>query len=93
MFEKLIAAMMALATIAEAQSSGIWTVDDGPQGIFAANSNINQWLNPNAFIGILLTIIIFWVTSCVLSLMQDIETPRIMLEKDLDWGKVEKVDE
>ena len=43
--------------------------------------------------GIFLTVIFFWVASCVFGMMAQIQTPRIMLEKELDWGKVEKVDE
>ena len=37
MFEKLIAAMMALATIADAQTSGIWNIRAGPLGPYSAN--------------------------------------------------------
>ena len=62
-------------------------------GIYSANQKIGQWLNPNAFVGIFLTIIFFWIASCVFGMMAQIQTPRIMLEKELDWGKVEKVDE
>ena len=87
MFEKVLAALMALVVFAEA------TDEESYKGIFSANENINQWVNPNAFMGIFLTIIFLMTVTCVLGLMHDINTPRMMLEKDLDWGKIERVED
>ena len=54
---------------------------------------ISKWINSTAFFGIILTIIVFWMSCCAFSMMAQIQCPRILLEKDLDWGKVEKVEE
>mmetsp|Transcript_23539 Transcript_23539/g.31574 ORF Transcript_23539/g.31574 Transcript_23539/m.31574 type:complete len:92 (-) Transcript_23539:274-549(-) len=91
MFEKVIVALMSLAMMAEAKSDNFDLSE--VKGLFSANESINKWINPNAFVGILLTLVFFWVCQCVFSLMGNIQTPKIMLEKELDWGKIEKVDE
>ncbi len=62
-------------------------------GIFSQNTVIGEWINPNAFMGIILILLFFWVTCCSLSMLSDVQTPRIMLEKTLDWGKVEKTED
>ena len=90
MFERVLAAMLLMAQLAEADE---WNPNEGTMGIYSANQNISKWLNPNAFVGIFLTIVFFWIAWCVLGLMSQIQTPKIMLEKELDWGRVEKVDE
>ena len=77
----LLMAMLTLANSAEAKS------------IFDANTYIGQWLNPNALFGIVFMIIFFWVCLCVLQVLAAVQTPRIMLEKTIDWGKIETVDE
>ena len=92
MFEKVLAVMLAMLQLAAAADDTA-AADQGPMGIYSANQKIGQWINPNAFVGILLTIIFFTTSYCVFGLMAQIQTPRIMLEKELDWGKVEKVDE
>ena len=86
MMEKLCALMMMLLATVQADTASVKTIYD-------ANTYIGEWINPNAVVGITLTIIFFWVCSCVLSATAQIQTPRIMLEKCIDWGKVEKVDE
>ena len=63
------------------------------KSIFDANTYIGQWLNPNALFGIVFMIIFFWVCLCVLQVLAAVQTPRIMLEKTIDWGKIETVDE
>ena len=90
MFERVLAVMLSMASMAAA---GQWDPSQGPMGIYSANQNINKWLNPNAFVGIFLMLIFFWVCQCVFGMLGQIQTPKIMLEKELDWGKVEKVDE
>lgn len=78
-----LATMMALflASTVEAKS------------IYDANTNIGQWINPNALFGIMIMILFFWVCQCVLSALGAVQTPRIMLEKTIDWGKIETVEE
>ena len=85
---KMLPALMALlAAGAEAQG---WRDN---YGIYSQNLSISHWLNPNAFVGILIMIIFFWVCYCVLGLLANVQTPRIILEKTIDWGKVEKTEE
>ena len=81
---KSVFALLMLVAYASAQQA---------QGIYAANAGITQWLNPNALVGILLMISIFWISCCVVGCLANINTPRIMLEKPLEWGKVEKTEE
>ena len=61
--------------------------------IYDANTNIGQWINPNALFGITLMILFFWVCLCVFQLLAQVQTPRIMLEKCIDWGKVETTED
>ena len=63
------------------------------KSIYDANKNIGQWINPNAFMGIVIMIVFFWVCNCVFGALAQVQTPRIMLEKTLDFGKIEKVEE
>ena len=63
------------------------------KSIYDANTYISQWINPNALFGIVFMIMFFWVCQCVLSALSAVQTPRIMLEKTIDWGKVETVEE
>ena len=60
---------------------------------YDANMYINQWMGPNCFFGIMFMIIFFWVCQCSLSALSQVQTPKIMLEKTIDWGKVEKTEE
>ena len=78
-----LAAMMALllANIVEAKS------------IYDANTGIGMWINPPALFGIVIMILFFWVCQCVFSALSSVQTPRIMLEKTIDWGKIETVEE
>ena len=57
------------------------------------NSGIGEWIAPNALFGLVFTLIFFWVCMCVLQALHAVQTPRIMLEKSIDWGKIEKVEE
>ena len=63
------------------------------KSIYDANTYISQWINPNALFGIVFMIMFFWVCQCVLGALSAVQTPRIMLEKTIDWGKVETVEE
>ena len=63
------------------------------KGIYDANANISLWINPNALFGIMFMIMFFWVCLCVLGALSTVQTPKIMLEKCIDWGKVEQVEE
>ena len=61
--------------------------------IYDANKNIGQWINPNAFFGIVFMLLFFWVCLCMLQALSAVQTPKIMLDKCIDWGKVETVEE
>ena len=61
--------------------------------IFDANTYISQWINSNALFGIFFMILFFWVCLCVLQALAAVQTPRIMLEKCIDWGKIEQTEE
>ena len=61
--------------------------------LYDANKNIGSWINPNALTGILLMIMFFWLCQWTLSMLAAIQTPTVMLEKTIDWGKVEKTEE
>jgi len=61
--------------------------------IYDANTNIGQWLNSSAFFGIFFMIVFFMTCYFVLGLLAQIQTPRILLDKCLDWGKIEKIEE
>ena len=63
------------------------------KSIFDANTFISQWINPNALFGIAFMIIFFWVCLCVLQALAAVQTPRIMLEKCIDWGKIETTED
>ncbi len=86
---KSFAAMMALilASAVSAQETTTRT------SIFSANTGISMWINPNALVGITIVLMFFWVCYCVLGMLAQVQTPRIMLEKTIDWGKVERVEE
>ena len=62
-------------------------------GIYDANNGIAKWINPNAFVGLVLIILFFWVCTCVLGMLGQVQTPKIMLEKTIDWGKVERTED
>ena len=62
-------------------------------GIYDANTFISKWINPSALFGIVITIAFFWVCYCVLGMLAQVQTPRIMLEKTIDWGKVERTED
>jgi hypothetical protein len=68
-------------------------ISNAQAGIFDANAGINQWLGPNCFFGIVFMLIFFWVCYCTLGALAAVQTPRIMLEKTIDWGYVEKIEE
>ena len=68
-------------------------ISNAQAGIYDANTGINQWLAPNCFFGIMFMLIFFWVCYCTLSALSQVQTPRIMLEKCIDWGNVEKTEE
>ena len=87
---KSFTSMLALLA-ASAEASGVqWNT---AQGIYSSNTYIGEWINPNAFMGIVLILLFFWVTYCSLSMLSEVQTPRIMLEKCIDWGKVEKTED
>ena len=87
MFAKSLMALMALMLSAVcAQTTSV-------QSIYNANTGIAMWINPNALVGITVTLMFFWVCYCVLGMLAQVQTPRIMLEKTIDWGKVERVEE
>ena len=67
--------------------------DAEAKSIFDANTFISQWINPNALFGIFFMILFFWVCLCVLQALSAVQTPRIMLEKCIDWGKVEQTED
>ena len=85
--------MLLAATVSAAGQVNAATNAVEPTGIYKANAGIGQWINPNAFVGIFFTLIFFWVCYCVLQATAAIQTPKIMLEKTLDWGKVEKTED
>ena len=35
----------------------------------------------------------FWVCYCALGMLAGVQTPKIMLEKCIDWGKIEKTED
>ena len=82
--------MLALL-VASAEASGVTWREE--KGIYASNTYIAEWINPNAFMGIVIILLFFWVTYCSLSMLSEVQTPRIMLEKCIDWGKVEKTED
>ena len=90
MSKNLLSALMFLAACANAVTEDPSTTATGP---YAANAGIGQWINPNAFTGIFFTLMFFWVCYCVLQATAAIQTPKILLEKTLDWGKVEKTED
>ena len=88
--------MLLAATVSAAgqvNAANAATNANEPMGLYKANAGIGQWINPNAFVGIFFTLIFFWVCYCVLNATAAIQTPKIMLEKTLDWGKVEKTED
>ena len=85
MFAKALLLFASLLALVEAQTT--------VTGIFDANASIRYWINSNAFVGIILTIIFAMVCYIMLQMLSTIETPKILLEKCIDWGKVEKVEE
>ena len=84
-FEAML--MAVLCASASAQETEVVTT------IFSANTGISMWINPNALVGITIVLMFFWVCYCVLGMLAAVQTPRIMLEKTIDWGKVERVEE
>ena len=91
---KSFTAMMALLlAVALAQDPPTPEPTTGAVGIFKANAGIARWINPNAFVGITIVLVVFWVCYCVLGMLAQVQTPRIMLEKTIDWGKVERTEE
>ena len=86
----LLFAATVSAQAANRQATEETTVVNGP---YSANSGIGQWINPNAFTGIFFSLMFFWVCFCVLQATAAIQTPKILLEKTLDWGKVEKTED
>ena len=89
--DKSFAAVLMSLMMAVASAQGEPTVE--PTGIFNANTGISMWINPNALVGITIVLMFFWVCYCVLGMLAQVQTPRIMLEKTIDWGKVERVEE
>ena len=83
----MMAALIAASALAQSEP----TTTTG--GIYDANKNIGSWINPNALTGILLMIMFFWLCQWTLSMLAAIQTPTVMLEKTIDWGKVEKTEE
>ena len=88
----LMGALMLLAAQVNAKVDPA-NIYIAPEGIYSANSGIGQWINPNALTGIFFTLMFFWVCLCVLQTTANIQTPKILLEKTLDWGKVEKTED
>ena len=90
----LLVALLATTALA-VKGTGAQLNDDvtPTTGIRDANKNIGYWMGPNTLVGIVFTLLFFWVCQCVLSSLAAVQTPRIMLEKCIDWGKVEKVEE
>jgi len=84
--------LIALTTLAASIDAANVTSPYTPtyKSIYDANRSIGTWINPNALVGILFMLIFFWVCTCVLQLLGNVQTPKIMLEKCIDWGKVEK---
>ena len=76
-----IAAILALL-IANVEASEVMT-----------NAYIGWWVTPNCLFGIIFMLLFFWVCFCTLQALAAVQTPKIMLEKCIDWGKVEKVEE
>ena len=87
---KSFTSLLALL-VASAEASGVTWREE--KGIYASNTYIAEWINPNAFMGIVIILLFFWVTYCSLSMLSEVQTPRIMLEKCIDWGKVEKTED
>ncbi len=87
------AMLMMMATLLCASASAKGDDTETVTGIFSANTGIAMWVNPNALVGITIVLMFFWVCYCVLGMLAAVQTPRIMLEKTIDWGKVERVEE
>ena len=85
--------MKSSSTIASMLMMALLSANAEATGIFDANQGISKWINPNAFVGIVLILLFFWVCICVFNMLAQVQTPRIMLEKTIDWGKVERTDE
>ena len=91
-FSTFVAAlMMALATSAQKVLPA--TDEVRAQTMYDANAKISHWINPNAFVGIVLMIFFFWISYCVFGALAAVQGPKIMLEKTIDWGKVERTEE
>jgi len=86
MFAKSLMAMMALMLATVSAQTSV-------ASIYNANTGIGMWINPNALVGITIVLMFFWVCYCVLGMLAQVQTPRIMLEKTIDWGKIERVEE
>ena len=95
MMKSALATTMAamLVACAEANKAAASAVNAEYDGIFSANKNIGNWINPNAFVGIFFMIMFFWFCMWTLQMLSAIQTPTVMLEKCIDWGKVEKIEE
>ena len=76
-----IAAILALLTV-NVEASEVMT-----------NAHIAWWIGPNCLFGIVFMLLFFWVCFCTLQALAAVQTPKIMLEKCIDWGKVEKTEE
>ena len=88
MFAKVLLLLAVLMMVSvEAQTT------DTATGIFKANTYIYYWINPNALVGIALMLLFSMLAYIVLGLIAVIDGPQLMLEKCIDWGKVEKVEE
>lgn len=85
--------MKSLLALLMLCAASVNAATDPVVGIYSANAGIGNWINPNALVGIVLMIMIFWVSCCVVGALANINCPRIMLEKPLEWGKVEKTEE
>ena len=89
----LATVMMALMVAAQTSPIPAPTADVEYSSIFDANKQIGQWINPNALFGIVFMMAFFWVTYCTLGALAAVQCPKIMLEKCIDWGKVEKTED
>ena len=61
--------------------------------VLTKNAEIGWWISPNCLFGIIFMLLFFWVCFCTLQALAAVQTPKIMLEKCIDWGKVEKTEE
>ena len=57
-----------------------------------SNVFIGGWIQPNCFMGIAFTLFFIAFFSLGITMLHQIQTPLIMREKTLNWGKVEEAE-